>query len=187
MEPPAAGHPIIELPCILYQTPRTLFASVSLMALTGGAGKVWLLLTAAVCAVFEFFLDGLFGGVRRCGSVAIWPLRGSEKSVRYLLALLFDGPYGEAKQLLNFAQRPATCGVMRPFSLEAISSWIAAASSLACSCSPPEPRARVATPILTSHFENCDFFHVQSPENERGVHARLWRANWDADGRLPGR
>jgi len=25
------GHPIIELPCILYQTPRTLFASVSLL------------------------------------------------------------------------------------------------------------------------------------------------------------
>ena len=25
------GHPIIELPCILYQTPRTLFANVSLM------------------------------------------------------------------------------------------------------------------------------------------------------------
>ena len=25
------GHPIIELPCILYQTPRTLFASVPLL------------------------------------------------------------------------------------------------------------------------------------------------------------
>ena len=30
------GHPIIELPCILYQTPRTLFANVSLTALRAG-------------------------------------------------------------------------------------------------------------------------------------------------------
>ena len=25
------GHPIVEVPCILYQTPRTLFANVSLL------------------------------------------------------------------------------------------------------------------------------------------------------------
>ena len=31
IEPPAADHPIIELPCILYQTPRTLFVRVSLL------------------------------------------------------------------------------------------------------------------------------------------------------------
>ena len=48
------------------------------------------------------------------------------------------------------AQGPVACGVMRPFSPGAASSWTGAASSLACSRPPPAPRARLATPILTS-------------------------------------
>jgi len=30
-------------------------------------------------------------------------------------------------------------------------------------------------------FENCDIFHAQSPGTGRGVHARSWRVNRDAD------
>ena len=48
------------------------------------------------------------------------------------------------------AQGSAACGVMQPFLPGATSSWIAAASSLACSHPPPAPHVRVATPILTS-------------------------------------
>jgi len=49
-----------------------------------------------------------------------------------------------------FAQRSAACGVMQPLKLGATSSWIGAASSLACSHPPPAQRVWVATPILTS-------------------------------------
>ena len=31
------------------------------------------------------------------------------------------------------------------------------------------------------NFENCDLFHAQSPDAGRGVRARSWRANRDAD------
>ena len=31
------------------------------------------------------------------------------------------------------------------------------------------------------NFENYDFFHARSPDTGRGVHARSWRANRDAD------
>jgi len=31
------------------------------------------------------------------------------------------------------------------------------------------------------NFENCDLFHAQSPDTGRGVHARSWLANRDAD------
>ena len=31
------------------------------------------------------------------------------------------------------------------------------------------------------NFENYDLFHARSPDNGRGVHARSWRVNQDAD------
>ena len=33
------------------------------------------------------------------------------------------------------------------------------------------------------NIENCDLFHAQSPDTGRSVHARLWRANRNVDGR----
>jgi len=29
--------------------------------------------------------------------------------------------------------------------------------------------------------KNCDFFHAQSPDTRRGVHARSWRGNRDVN------
>jgi len=34
---------------------------------------------------------------------------------------------------------------------------------------------------LRPNFENCDLFDARSPDTGRGVHARSWRANRDAD------
>ena len=48
------------------------------------------------------------------------------------------------------AQGSAACGVVRPFSPGATSSWTGAESSLARSRPPPAPLVRVATPVLTS-------------------------------------
>ena len=83
-----------------------------------------------------------------------------------------------------FAQVSAACGVMRPFSPRATLSWIAAASSLACSHPPPAPRARVATPVLTSRTttsstpsprtQDAVFAPVRGGRTGRDVDVRSW-------------
>ena len=53
---------------------------------------------------------------------------------------------------------------MLPLSPGATSSWITAASSLACSCPPPAPRVRVATPVLTSRTATSSTPSPQTPD-----------------------
>ena len=63
------------------------------------------------------------------------------------------------------AQGTAARGVTRPFSPGATSSWIAAASSLACSRHPPPaPRMRVATLILTSRTKTSSTPKPRTPD-----------------------
>ena len=59
---------------------------------------------------------------------------------------------------------------MRLSSPGATSSWIAAASSLACSNPSPAPRVQVVTPILTSRTTTSSA--PQSPDTGYGSHAR---------------
>jgi len=61
-------------------------------------------------------------------------------------------------------KRSAACGAMRPFSPGATSSWIAAASPLACSHPPPSPRVRVVTPIPTSRTATSSTLCPRTPD-----------------------
>ena len=58
----------------------------------------------------------------------------------------------------------AACRVMQPFSPGATSSWIAAASSLACSRPPPVPHVWVATPILTLRIATSSTPSPRTPD-----------------------
>jgi len=45
----------------------------------------------------------------------------------------------------------------------------------------PAACATLAVGDSDPNFENCDLFHAQFPDTGRGVSARSWRANQDAD------
>ena len=82
------------------------------------------------------------------GSLASTSARSSRAFVRYptWIASTASRP---RRPRACFAQGSAACGVMRPFSAGATSSWAGTASSVACSHPPPAPRVRMATPIIT--------------------------------------
>jgi len=45
----------------------------------------------------------------------------------------------------------------------------------------PAACATLAVGDSGPNFENCDLFHAQFPDTGRGVHARMWQANRDAN------
>jgi len=77
------------------------------------------------------------------------PLIARNRAASFSCVGCYDGKM--PKEALGIsAQGPAACEVMRPLSPGATSPLTGAASSLARSCPPHAPGARVATPVLTS-------------------------------------